>query len=163
MSARQILMREATSSPTDFEVSAITAPEESNSSIKSQQGSSDQQVFHQLAASTSPQATAAERTDITEALSPKTNPSNIFAEPGKVFVQPTTVPRLDETAFSQRPANAKPTPRDASPRLTIHRLDIQIVDQAPLPPIVAPVLPVAQPDSAENFERYQLGHIHLIF
>ena len=79
----------------------------------------------------------------------------------EVLGQPT--PQLTESIFSQRPPYGNPASRAPAPRLMINRLDIQIVDQTPPQQLVAPMRQAPQPDGAENIERYQLGHIDLIF
>jgi hypothetical protein len=50
----------------------------------------------------------------------------------------------------------------------INRLDVQIINQPPTPPAPppnAPARPVSAPpvDSWAKLERYQLGHLDLIF
>lgn len=71
-------------------------------------------------------------------------------------------PPRDEFSGGARPQS--PLPRQESPKLTINRLDVQIVNQS-VPPVVqlpAPA-PVPQLGELENLERFYLGHIDLIF
>lgn len=72
-------------------------------------------------------------------------------------------PRLPEAVLSQNPRNANQSQREPSPKLTINRLDIQIVDQTPVAPTFVSVRAVMRQESVGNIERYQLGHIDLIF
>lgn len=83
-------------------------------------------------------------------------------EQSETFVtwNPPPVQR-DEFSMARPPL---PSPRQESPKLTINRLDVQIVNQsvppmAPPPPLPAPA---PQPDGGNNLERYHLGHLDLI-
>ena len=54
--------------------------------------------------------------------------------------------------------------RNEPPRLTINRIDVQIVGQTPAPVVqVVQQAPPPQPDTWETLERYHLGHVGLIF
>ena len=82
-------------------------------------------------------------------------------EQSETFVtwKPSPVPR-DEFSMARPPL---PSPRQESPKLTINRLDVQIVNQS-VPPVAPPPLPAPapQPDGGNDLERYHLGHLDLI-
>jgi hypothetical protein len=59
----------------------------------------------------------------------------------------------------QSPASPQPN----SPKLTINRLDVQIVNQSMPSVAQLPPAPAAQLDGCDNLERYHLGHPDLIF
>lgn len=176
---------EETNFSASFEASAVTHAAESNTPVKSQSGLSHRQVPDQFSAGTSQQTTSALPRVIAESFPPRkdspsvgattretpakkdaTSPESTFrprAENLRNIVQPLSVPRFAEAGASQRATSANSISPDASPKLTINRLDIQIIDQTPQPTIIAPMPLVARPDEAESIDRYQLGHIHLIF
>jgi hypothetical protein len=74
---------------------------------------------------------------------------------------PSPAPRDEFSEGATR--QQSPSPRQESPRLTINRLDVQIVNQS-VPTVVQlpPPAPVPQLDGWENLERFQLGHLDLI-
>lgn len=182
----QEILREGTKDSMSFEASGDTRAIESNSSVKSHSGLSGPQVFEQFSANASPQINSAQQRTRDEPASLRSNSSSVVAgsgevPPGKIaarrdsavkpraenlteaLMQSMSVPRSAEAGVSQQPARANSISPDLSPKLTINRLDIQIIDQTPQPAIIIPTGPATQPDGAENIERYQLGHIHLIF
>jgi hypothetical protein len=176
------LLHERTIESANLEANVFTRAAEVNSSVKSQPGPSCEPLSVQFGKSQ--QAAAAKQRARDESSVPRTNSQNLVAESrearpkkdatshesvlappaedlGQVFVQPISVPRFAEAGASQRAVNANPISPEA-PKLTINRLDIQIIDQTPQPSIVAPTRQVARSDGGENIDRYQLGHIHLI-
>lgn len=79
--------------------------------------------------------------------------------PSHAMVQPA---QFSERTFGPPPQRSRP-----APKLTINRLDIQIVGQSPAPTVTppAPQSPRASgppSDHWERLERYQLGHLQLI-
>ncbi len=73
---------------------------------------------------------------------------------------PSPAPR-DEFSMARQQL---PPQRQESPKLTINRLDVQIVNQSgpPVMPLPPPPAPARRPDGWNNLERYHLGHLDLI-
>jgi hypothetical protein len=101
------------------------------------------------------------------ALAARVTPIPTQAERREEAAWPTSIPEQAGEQFSRRPFGSHQPRRDAPPKLTINRLDVQIVNQSPAPTAPLPPAPSAAvrppPDAWEKLERHQLGHLDLIF
>lgn len=79
-----------------------------------------------------------------------------------VIWSPAPAPRDGFSGGAAR--QQSPFPRAEAPKLTINRLDVQIVNHSVPSVVQLPIpAPVPQLDGWENLERYHLGHLDLIF
>jgi hypothetical protein len=84
----------------------------------------------------------------------------------EVFVAYAANPAQSEGRSSRGASdNQNQPPHEESPKLTINRLDVQIINQSPGPALLPPrpPAPAQQQDTLDALDRYQLGHLNLIF